>query len=876
MPTPDVRVRLSVEGTPEVLAALRKVSDEAKRTSASAGGAVGGFKSLNGVLAGTKGLLAGLGIAVSVGALTALGRRAAGTADEIGKMSQRVGASIANMSALALAARGAGVDVGTLQTGLGAFARRLAELEGGSAEAVRAFRAIGLSARDFKGKDTAERFDVVARKFGAMRDSSEKAALAMAVFGKNAASLIPLMNDLSKGGLEAARAKAEALGLLLSDKMVAAVTRVKDDFGEMGAVLQGVALQLVQELAPAIHQTAQIMEDSLPAWVAMWKWWGAAMSNVIRALNIALVIFNTILDETVTKCISASDAVKTFGLVVREVARGNVAEAERISKEHVKREEKRLADLSARKAKLWKDAWSTPEPPTLKGGGVTDVDLTQLYRERQDAIRDGLEAEQKLTEAKLKAREEAEKRAFERGLIGVREYFRRRREIFRLEQEAELKKLRGMLAAEQANPNPDQGQHEKAVRGYRTQIRVLEAGRAGREASFSAEEETEVERLNQTWIAGEQKIMEAQGQRHEAEMLRITQEGEAWEKVILQRTGSPDLAVLQRQRLEGALRAAEDFRVAMEQADAALAAYEAERSRIERDAQARGLDELTVKAQLLALERERLPVLQASAEAALAAARATGDERLIAQAQAAVEGLRNLGTEARDTGQLMRSAIGTVADFFASGINQVRSFGDAVRTLAISLAQMIQQLIVQMAQLALLKAIFGAPVGMAQGGPVQKKATGGLIRGPGGPTSDSVPALLSAGEYVVRARTVGMPGVYQILEQMNRANFKLSPQTQAILAHLTLADLGPMKPLHFHMPDARDYAAGYAEGGLVQSPMAAAAARGGRELGGSLTLELPEGARIRDQRVYLESADGARQIIKVISKHRRAIGQALR
>jgi hypothetical protein len=866
MPTPDVRVRLSVEGTPEVLAALRKVSDEAKRTSASAGGAGGGFKALNGVLAGTKGLLAQLGIAVSVGALTALARNATGAADEIGKMSQRVGASIANMSALALAARGAGVDVGTLQTGLGAFARRLAELEGGSAEAVRAFRAIGLSARDFKGKDTAERFDIVARKFGAMRDSSEKAALAMAVFGKNAASLIPLMNDLSKGGLEAARAKAEALGLLLSDRMVASVTRVKDDFGEMGAVLQGLALQLVDGLGPAMNQVSKIMQDSAPAVAEGWKLVGSVLGKLLVPV---VALLATVIGTFYTNVAALIDWLVTAGRMGLAILRADYAEADRLWDEQAKRQADRYKQLGQSLKKTWADAWSTPEAPALKGGGVTDADLTQLYRERQDAIRDGLEAEQKLTEAKLKAREEAEKRAFERGLIGVREYFRRRREIFRLEQEAELKKLRGMLAAEQANPNPDQGQHEKAVRGYRTQIRVLEAGRAGREASFTAEEETEVERLNLAWIAGEQKIMEAQGQRHEAEMLRITQEGEAWEKTILQRTGSPDLAALQRQRLESALRAAEDFRVAMEQADAALAAYEAERSRIESDAQAAGLDELTVKAQILALERERLPVLRASAEAALAAARATGDAQSIAQAQAAVDGLRNLGVEARNTGQLLRSVIGTVADFFASGINQVEDFEDAVRTLGISLAQMIQQLIVQMAQMALLRAMFGTPVGMADGGPVQGYATGGIVRGPGGPVSDTVPALLSPGEYVVNARAVGMPGVYPILEMLNRMNHASGVHARRLAEDPRLVDLRPT--LHFHMPDARDYAAGYAEGGLV--PVGGA---GKSQFTGSLTVNLPAGARMEGAQAYLESQDGVRHIIHLLAKNRRAASAALR
>ena len=46
-------------------------------------------------------------------------------------------------------------------------------------------------------------------------------------------------------------------------------------------------------------------------------------------------------------------------------------------------------------------------------------------------------------------------------------------------------------------------------------------------------------------------------------------------------------------------------------------------------------------------------------------------------------------------------------------------------------------------------------------------ATGGLVDGPGTSTSDSVPMMLSKGEYVVRAAQVARPGVQQMLENLN-------------------------------------------------------------------------------------------------------------
>ena len=46
-------------------------------------------------------------------------------------------------------------------------------------------------------------------------------------------------------------------------------------------------------------------------------------------------------------------------------------------------------------------------------------------------------------------------------------------------------------------------------------------------------------------------------------------------------------------------------------------------------------------------------------------------------------------------------------------------------------------------------------------------AAGGKINGPGTGTSDSIPARLSAGEFVVKAEAVREPGVQELLEKIN-------------------------------------------------------------------------------------------------------------
>lgn len=55
----------------------------------------------------------------------------------------------------------------------------------------------------------------------------------------------------------------------------------------------------------------------------------------------------------------------------------------------------------------------------------------------------------------------------------------------------------------------------------------------------------------------------------------------------------------------------------------------------------------------------------------------------------------------------------------------------------------------------------------AMGGPVHDYQEGGDVNGPGTETSDSIPALLSDGEFVIRAKEVKKPGILAHLEAIN-------------------------------------------------------------------------------------------------------------
>ncbi|CAJ0862058.1 hypothetical protein R77567_01613 [Ralstonia sp. LMG 32965] len=116
-------------------------------------------------------------------------------------------------------------------------------------------------------------------------------------------------------------------------------------------------------------------------------------------------------------------------------------------------------------------------------------------------------------------------------------------------------------------------------------------------------------------------------------------------------------------------------------------------------------------------------------------------------------------------------------------------------------------------------------------------ATGGHIRGPGTSTSDSIPAMLSDGEFVVNAGAVSKPGMLALLHAINGTPGIARATTPTV-----------------HR---------YAQGGMV-------AGGGG---GGSMKIVNVPDASLLGQ--HLESAAGEQQIINIISRHPSRIRQAL-
>lgn len=198
-----------------------------------------------------------LGVAFSGTAIAHFVGSALEAQDAISKMSQKVGISTETLSGWSLAAQQAGIDVDQLQSGLVKFAKTADAAATGNKEALASFEQVGVKVTDAKGKlkPLDELFSEVADHMAEFADSTGKTALAVKLFGKAGAELIPLLNGGAEGLREYIKL-AEDFGLIVGGKTAKAAEDFNDKMEQLSFVSKGVANQIAAALAPTLADLA--------------------------------------------------------------------------------------------------------------------------------------------------------------------------------------------------------------------------------------------------------------------------------------------------------------------------------------------------------------------------------------------------------------------------------------------------------------------------------------------------------------------------------------------------------------------------------------------------------------------------------------------
>jgi len=130
----------------------------------------------------------------------------------------------------------------------------------GLSTSIDAFDALGLTSAQLAGMAPDEAFKLIATRLSEIEDPGKRAALAMMIFGRGGAALLPLMND-GAAGIDALIAKAEELGIVMSAEDAAAAAELTDRMNDLWQILKMAVFTIGAALAPALTAAAKWMAE---------------------------------------------------------------------------------------------------------------------------------------------------------------------------------------------------------------------------------------------------------------------------------------------------------------------------------------------------------------------------------------------------------------------------------------------------------------------------------------------------------------------------------------------------------------------------------------------------------------------------------------
>jgi flagellar biosynthesis chaperone FliJ len=204
----------------------------------------------------------GLAAALPVAAIGVAVSRIADSADKIGKLSTRLGASTEALSELKFAAELSGVSFETLTMGLQRMTRRIAEAAQGTGEAKNALKELGLSAQELSRLAPEDQFEAIADAINGLGSDSDKVRLSMKLFDSEGVALIQTMDGGAKA-IREMRKEAQELGLSLSQEDVNRAAEFNDAWTRLSATFEGAAQAIAIEMLQTLTELADTLRDEL-------------------------------------------------------------------------------------------------------------------------------------------------------------------------------------------------------------------------------------------------------------------------------------------------------------------------------------------------------------------------------------------------------------------------------------------------------------------------------------------------------------------------------------------------------------------------------------------------------------------------------------
>jgi hypothetical protein len=251
--------------------------------------------------------------------------------DSLNDLSARTGIGVESLQAYSLAAKLAGVDTAQFGTAIQKLSVNIGKANAGDAF-DKSLRGIGLTVAELKALAPERQFSEIGEAISRLPTAADRAAAAVAIFGKQGAALAPLFRE-GAASIEELQARAERLGIIVSETQINNVADMNDAFDLVRATVEGIIGQVVGNLAPAVTEVTNQFLKFVEEWSGTAGEGGTGIANAITDVLLqGAEVFAGVFDSFVGQFSGFSTSLGEVGSVFGFIANilGAAAESFRV------------------------------------------------------------------------------------------------------------------------------------------------------------------------------------------------------------------------------------------------------------------------------------------------------------------------------------------------------------------------------------------------------------------------------------------------------------------------------------------------------------------------------------------------------------------
>lgn len=246
-----------------ILTALDQTRPAFEQVQRSLGGVGSAAKSTGMSLAAIGGMGAAVAaVGISLSSIADQFNKVVDSAAGLKSAAERTGSTVEQMGALSRAAKLTGTDFALVETSVIKLTKSLFGADEESGNTARALASIGLSVKDLRALDPAEAFKQIGQRLNGFADSADKTAVAMALFGKSGAQVLPFLKDLAELG---------DLNSKITAEQAFEADQYQKNMMQLTASFAALYTRLAMDVLPAMREFTGLMVEGQKAGLGLFE-----------------------------------------------------------------------------------------------------------------------------------------------------------------------------------------------------------------------------------------------------------------------------------------------------------------------------------------------------------------------------------------------------------------------------------------------------------------------------------------------------------------------------------------------------------------------------------------------------------------------------